>query len=129
MQRQTRKLKMKDVHVKIPEPLYKFLAKESGNQGISIVLYLTNLLREKKSHQEKRITLEQQTKEPFHLEWSELSDSELEDMIASFEERYKLDSETFYRLYREGKAPEAIEDRILWGGLYALKKEKEDDLE
>jgi len=26
---------MKDLHVKIPEPLYKFLAKESGNQGIS----------------------------------------------------------------------------------------------
>ena len=129
MQRQTGMLKMKDVHVKIPESVYKFLAKESRNQRISMSLYLTNLLMEKKSHQEKRITLEQQTKEPFHLEWSELSDNELEDMLASFEQEYKLDSETFYRLYREGKAPETIEDRILWGGLYALKKEKEDDLE
>ena len=122
-------MQMKDIHIKIPGSLYKFLAKESGNQGISMALYLTNLLREKKSHQEKRITLEQQTKEPFYLEWSELSDSELEDMIASFEQKYKLDSEMFYRLYTEGKAPESIEDRILWGGLYALKKEKEDDLE
>jgi hypothetical protein len=119
---------MKDLHVKIPEPLYKFLAKESGKQGISMALYLTNLLREKESHQEKKVTLERQTKEPFHLEWSELSDSELEDMLASFERKYKIASETFYRLYREGKAPEAIEDRILWGGLYALKKEK-DELE
>ncbi|HIE26003.1 TPA: hypothetical protein EYP66_01800 [Candidatus Poribacteria bacterium] len=72
--------------------------------------------------------LEQQTKKPFHLEWSELSDNELEDMLISFEQKYKMDSETFYRLYREGKAPEDIEDKILWGGLYALKKEK-DDLE
>ena len=73
-------------------------------------------------------TLEQQTQKPFHLKWSELSDNRLEDMLISFEQKYKMDSETFYRLYREGKAPEEIEDKILWGGLYALKKEK-DDLE
>jgi hypothetical protein len=73
-------------------------------------------------------TLEQQTQKPFHLKWSELSDIELEDMLISFEQKYKMDSEPFYRLYREGKAPEDIEDKILWGGLYALKKEK-DDLE
>ena len=73
-------------------------------------------------------TLEQQIKKKFHLEWSELSDNELEDMLISFEQKYKMNSETFYRLYREGKAPEDIEDKILWGGLYALKKEK-DDLE
>ena len=71
-------------------------------------------------------TLEPQTQKPFHLEWSELSDDELEDMLISFEQKYNMDSETFYRLYGEGKAPEEIEDKILWGGLYALKKEKND---
>jgi len=132
-QRQTQELKMRDVHIRIPESIYHFLVEESVQQGISIALYLTNILMEQQSLEAKEKNKERRWKETsksesFHIEMSELLDEELEKMLTDFEQKYQLDSETFYQLYRTGKAPENIEDKILWGSLCALKKEK-DDLE
>ena len=136
-------LKMKDVHLRIPQQLYEFVERESAKKGISIALYLANLLRgaiaceafrEQQSLKEKEKTGEkisketQKNPEPFHLEWIELTDEMLEQELKALETKYQLDSENFYHLYRQGKASESIEDRILWGSLYELKKEK-DDLE
>jgi len=123
---------MRDVHVRVPEPVYQFLVEESVKQGISMALYLTNLLREQQSFKAKERDKESGSEfkkpESFHIEMSELLDEELENNLTEFEHEYKLDSETFYQLYRAGRAPESIEDKILWGSLCALKKEK-DDLE
>jgi len=130
-QRQTQKLKMRDVHVRVPEPVYQFLVEESVQQGISMALYLINLLRERQSlktkeNNKERRSSEPPKSEPFRIEMSELLDEELENMLTDFEQKYQLDSEIFYPLYRAGKAPESIEDKILWGSLCALKKEKND---
>ena len=62
----------------------------------------------------------------FILEWVELTDEMLEKKIQDLEAKYHLDSKTFFKLYQEGKAPEWIEDRILWGSLYKLKRAKDD---
>ena len=125
--RQSQKLKTKDVHMRIPEPLYGFLVKESVEHGISQSLYLTHLLQAQFEKTEKEKRLSKSSRAPqkgasFHLEWSELTDDELEEMLGSFEQKYHLDSEIFYKRYRKGQA-DNIEDRILWGSLYALKKE------
>jgi hypothetical protein len=62
----------------------------------------------------------------FTLEWVELTDEMLEKKIQELETKYHLDSKTFFKLYQEGKAPDWIEDRILWGSLYKLKRSKDD---
>ncbi len=124
-------LKMKDVHLRIPQQLYEFAERESAKKGINIALYLANLL-EQQSLKEKEKTGEkisketQKNPEPFHLEWIELTDEMLEQELKALETKYQLDSENFYHLYRQGKASESIEDKILWGSLYELKKEKDD---
>jgi hypothetical protein len=83
-------------------------------------------LEEKKFGSE--VTPPKDVKKPFSLEFTELTDEDLEKKLQAFEMKYKLDSETLYQLYQQGKAPEWIEDRILWAGLYRLKKD-EDDME
>ena len=127
--RQCRHLEMKDLHVRIPKPLYEFLAKKSASEGVSMAFYLANLLREKQQSTQKEVELKtSQEKEDsgFVLEWVELTDEMLEKKIQEFEAKYHLDSETFFKFYQEGKAPEWIEDRILWGSLYKLKRAKDD---
>ena len=123
-QSQAQKVKMRDVRMRIPDDLYEFLAKESIEKGISQARYLINLLQEQVEKKEKEKLLSKSGIAPskeasFRLEWSELTDDELEQMLTSFERKYSLDSETFYQLYRKGQA-DRIEDRILWGSLCAL---------
>ncbi len=126
--------KLKNVHLRIPHKEYEFLAEESAKTGISMAFYVTNLLRKEKSNIEKgklegiEIATLKDASEPFSLEFTELTDEELEKKLQAFEVKYQLDSETLYQLYQQGKAPEWIEDRILWAGLYRLKKD-ENDLE
>jgi hypothetical protein len=62
----------------------------------------------------------------FTLEWVELTDEMLDKKIQELESKYHLDSKTFFKLYQEGKAPDWIDDRILWGSLYKLKRAKDD---
>ena len=98
-----------------------------------MALYVTNLLHKEKLNIEKEkleseVAPPKEVKKPFSLKFTELTDEELEEKLQAFEMKYELDSETLYQLYQQGKAPEWIEDRILWAGLYRLKKD-EDDLE
>ncbi|MBC8229719.1 hypothetical protein H8E77_09255 [bacterium] len=62
----------------------------------------------------------------FILEWVELTDEMLDKKIQELESKYHLDSKTFFKLYQEGKVLDWIEDRILWGSLYKLKRAKDD---
>jgi hypothetical protein len=123
---------MKDVHLRIPQTEYKFLLDESAKRGISMARYVANLLRKEKSHRKKEkleeseIASPKDASEPFSLEFTELTDEELEKKLKAFEMKYQLDSETLYQLYQQGKAPEWIEDRVLWAGLYRLKTDEND---
>ena len=97
-----------------------------------MALYVANLLRKEKSHREKEklergeIAPPTDTSKTFSLEFTELTDEELEKKLQAFEIKYQLDSENLYQLYQQGKALEWIEDRILWAGLYRLKKDEND---
>ena len=132
MKKCAKKLDLKDVYLRIPHEEYEFLAEESVKRGISMALYVANLLRREKSHREKEkqkgseIARPKDTSEPFSLEFTELTDGELEKKLQAFEMKYQLDSETLYQLYQQGQAPEWIEDRVLWAGLYRLKKDEND---
>lgn len=87
-------------------------------------------LREDKEFKEKlegsEIAPLKDASKPFSLEFTKLTDEELEKKLKVFEKKYQIDSETLYQLYQQGKAPEWIEDRILWAGLYRLKKDVSD---
>ncbi|MBM3238352.1 hypothetical protein FJZ31_18835 [Candidatus Poribacteria bacterium] len=124
MKKHATKLKLKDVHLLIPHKEYEFLAEESKKKGISMALYVANLLRKEKLGSE--VTSPKDAKKSFSLEFTELTNEELEKKLQAFEMKYKLDSETLYQLYQQGKVPEWIEDRILWAGLYRLKKDEND---
>lgn len=132
MKKHAKKLKLKDIHLLIPHKEYEFLAEESKKRGISMALYVANLLRKEKSNIGKEklggseIAPPKDAKKPFSLEFTELTDEELEKKLQAFEMKYQLDSETLYQLYQQGKAPEWIEDRILWAGLYRLRKDEND---
>ena len=132
MGKNAKKLKLKDIHLRIPHKEYEFLAEESATRGISMALYVANLLRKEKSNIEKEklegseIVPPKDASEPFSLKFTELTDEELEKKLQAFEMKYQLDSETLYQLYQQGKAPEWIEDRILWAGLHRLKKDEND---
>lgn len=133
MEKHAKKLELKDIHLLIPNEEYEFLAEESKKRGISMALYVTNLLHKEKSSIGKEqpgseVAPPKDAEKPFSLEFTELTDEELEKKLQAFEMKYELDSETLYQLYQQGKAPEWIEDRILWAGLYRLKKD-EDDVE
>lgn len=127
--RQCRHLEMKDLHVRIPKSLHEFLAERSASESVSMAFYLANLLREKQQSMQKEVewkTSQENEYSGFILEWVELTDEMLEKKIQELEAKYHLDSETFFKLYQEGKAPDWIEDRILWGSLYKLKRAKDD---
>ena len=129
MEKHAKKLELKDIHLLIPNEEYEFLAEESKKMGISMALYVANLLHKEKSNKEKlgsEVAPPKDVKNPFSLEFTELTDEELEKKLQAFEMKYKLDSETLHQLYQQGKAPEWIEDRILWAGLYRLKKDEYD---
>jgi len=120
---------MKDLHVRVPKSLYQFWAKKSASEGVSMAFYLTNLLHEKQQSTQKEVELKtSQEKEysGFTLEWVELTDEMLDKKIQELESKYHLDSKTFFKLYQEGRAPDWIDDRILWGSLYKLKRAKDD---
>lgn len=128
-----KKLRLKDVHLRIPYSEYEFWAEESAKRGISTALYVTNFLRDEKLRIEKEQLEEgkiapQNVNNNFSLKFTELTDDAIERKLQGFEMKYQLGSETLYRLYQQGKAPEWIEDRVLWAGLYRLKKD-EDDME
>jgi len=97
-----------------------------------MALYMANLLMEEKSckdqekPEESEIALPENGKKNFSLKFTELTDEEIEKKLQAFEMKYKFNSETLYQLYQQGKAPEWIEDRILWAGLYRLKKDEND---
>ena len=131
MEKHAKKLELKDIHLLLPNEEYEFLAEESKKMGISMALYVTNLLHKEKTNIEKEklgseVASPKDVKKPFSLEFTELTDEELEKKLQAFEMKYELDSETLYQLYQQGKAPEWIEDRILWAGLYRLKKDEYD---
>jgi len=132
MKKNAKKLKLKDIHLRIPREEYEFLAEESAKRDISMALYVANLLRKEKSHREKKklegseIVPSTDASKPFSLKFTELTDEDLEKKLQTFEIKYQLDSETLYQLYQQGKAPEWIDDRILWAGLYRLKKDEND---
>jgi hypothetical protein len=128
-QKQFRHLEMKDLHVRIPKPLYEFLVEKSASEGVSMAFYLANVLHEKQLSMQKEVewtTSQEKENSGFILEWVELTDEMLEKKIQELETKYHLDSKTFFKLYQEGKAPDWIEDRILWGSLYKLKRTKDD---
>jgi hypothetical protein len=119
----TSKSELKAVHLKIPSDEYEFLVSESARKGISMEDYIANLLREVEKQNGAGIVAPKEAEEPFSLEFTELTDEELDKQLQAFEVKYQLDSETLYQLYRQGKAPDWIEDRILWAGLYELLQE------
>jgi len=123
---------LKDIHLSIPGREYEFLSEEAAKKGISMAFYISELLRKERLNIEKEklggseIAIPKDTENSFSLEFTELTDEELENKLQAFEMKYQIDSETLYQLYQRGKAPEWIEDRILWAGLYRLKKDEND---
>ncbi len=126
------KLELKNIHLLIPREEYEFLAGESAKRGISMALYVAELLWRERLNVKREnlegseIVLPKDVEKTFSLEFTELTDEELEKKLQAFEMKYQLNSETLYQLYQQGKAPEWIEDRILWAGLYRLKKDEND---
>ena len=115
----------------IQERVYQKIKQLSDKQLQEVLLFIEFLsLREDKEFKEKlkgtEIAQSKDAKKSFSLEFTELSDKELEKKLKAFEKKYQIDSETLYQLYQKGKAPEWISDRILWAGLYRLKKDEND---
>ena len=86
----------------IQERVYQKIKQLSDKQLQEVLLFIEFLsLREDKEFKEKlkgtEIAQSKDAKKSFSLEFTELSDKELEKKLKAFEKKYQIDSETLYQ--------------------------------
>ncbi len=133
-QRQSQNSRLISLHIKIPQTPHDFVANEAKNEGISMALYVAKLISEKQKlkqnpkREDKWETSYTMINPEFSLDEIELTDKMMQEKLLAYEKKYGITSEQFYQLFKQGKAPESITDKMVWASLFEVANAS-DDLE